>query len=292
MTPTVLVEGCAGLASLSLAVACGRPTDAPWARPGSKTGYARALLRLAGLTRWRPERMVWCEPAEDCRMMLRAYPDREALTEAARLCQDWGRRYPGPEGQRELWMHLREQGPPGDHSAAEVARVASVQARTVNQAGVRAFGGVSLDDWTPQLRTDGTRGYTDDAPADKLGAIAAGRWPQTELHRDIRELDPIPGALLYLDPPYAGTLGYGEGDLTRAEVLALCERWAAAGALVLASEAVPLADELGAGWHAIDIGSARQGRARINGCVTEWVTMSREPAWQPAVQAGLFGGRR
>ena len=82
MTPRILVEGCAGLASLSLAVVCGRPTDAPWSRPGSKTGYAKALLRLAGLSRWRPEEIVWAEPADDCRMMLRAYPDAERLRAA------------------------------------------------------------------------------------------------------------------------------------------------------------------------------------------------------------------
>ena len=159
MTPTILVEGCAGLASLSLAVVCGRPTDAPWSRPGSKTGYSRALLRLAGLSRWRPEEIHLAEPADDARMMLRAYPDADTLRAAAALCREWGTAA-GEEGQRELWARLKAEGPPGEYSAREVARVAAVQARTVNQAGLRAFGGTAKGDWAPQTRPSASHNYT------------------------------------------------------------------------------------------------------------------------------------
>lgn len=291
MTPRILIEGCAGLASLSLAVVCGRPTDAPWSRPGSKTGYSRALLRLAGLSRWRPEEIHFAEPSPDARMMLRAYPDADTLRAAAALCREWGAAA-GEDGQRELWARLKAEGPPGEYSAREVARVAAVQARTVSQAGLRAFGGASKGDWKPRIKSsDGTGLYPSDAPAAKLEAIASDRWPRTRLYRDVREIGPVADALLCLDPPYVGTIGYGEGDLQRADVLDLCRRWSAAGSLVMLSEAVPLADDLGAGWWAVDIGSAKQGQARTGanrGCVSEWVTMNRAPAWRPAVQGGLF----
>lgn len=324
MTPRILIEGCAGLASLSLAVVCGRPTDAPWSRPGSKTGYSRAILRLAGLSRWRPEEIVWAEPSPDARMMLRAYPDAETLRAAAALCREWGTAA-GEEGQRELWARLKAEGPPGEYTAREVARVAAVQARTVSQAGLRAFGGTRKGDWMPRIKSsDGTGLYPNEAPAAKREAIAnaggdwkpnvngcngyqtyppdhpqrhyetiaAGRWPPTRLYRDVREIEPVADALLFLDPPYSGTIGYGEGDLQRADVLDLCRRWSAAGSLVMLSEAVPLADDLGAGWWAVDIGSEKQGQARAGanrGCVSEWVTMNRAPAWRPSVQGGLFG---
>lgn len=298
MTPTILVEGCAGLASLSLAVVCGRPTPAPWSRPGSKTGYVQALLRLAGLSRWRPSEVWWAEPTDDCRMMLRAYPDADALRAAAALCREWGTAA-GEEGQRELWARLKAEGPPGEYSAREVARVAAVQARTVSQAGLRAFGGVSQGDWKPIRKmirgVDNRQAYPADHPQRHLETIASGRWPRTRLYRDVRHLEPVADALLYLDPPYSGTIGYGEGDLQRADVLDLCRRWAAAGSLVMLSEAVPLDGDLGAGWWAVDIGSARTGAARSGanrGCVTEWVTMNRAPAWRPSVQGGLFGGGR
>ena len=327
MTPRILIEGCAGLASLSLAVVCGRPTDAPWSRPGSKTGYSRALLRLAGLSQWRPEEIVWAEPTDDCRLMLRAYPDADTLRAAAALCREWGTAA-GEEGQRELWARLKAEGPPGEYSAREVARVAAVQARTVSQAGLRKFGGRSPGHWAPQLQPAGgrrypneapaakveaianaggdwrptrsipdkahpagARTYTDTAPAPKLETIAAGRWPRTRLYRDVREIEPAADALLYLDPPYSGTIGYGDGDLQRADVLDLCRRWSAAGSLVMLSEAVPLADDLGAGWWAVDIGSARTGAARSGanrGCVSEWVTMNRAPVWRPGQQVELL----
>ena len=291
MTPRILIEGCAGLASLSLAVVCGRPTDAPWSRPGSKTGYSRALLRLAGLSRWRPEEIHFAEPSPDARMMLRAYPDADTLRAAAALCREWGAAA-GEEGQRELWARLKAEGPPGEYSAREVARVAAVQARTVNQAGLREFGGRSPGDCPPQKQPDGTRRYPNEAPAAKIEAIAAGRWPRTRLYRDVREIEPVADALIYLDFPYFGTMEYGPGDITRPEALDVMRRWHDAGAFVMASEAVPLADDLGAGWWAVDIGSAKQGQARSGanrGCVTEWVTMNRAPAWRPAVQGGLFG---
>jgi len=290
MTPRILIEGCAGLASLSLAVVCGRPTDAPWSRPGSKTGYARALLRLAGLSRWRPDEIVWAEPSADCRMMLQAYPDAERLRLAATLCREWGTAA-GEEGQRELWARLKAEGPPGEYTAREVARVAAVQARTVNQAAVKAFGGKCKGDWAPNANGNGG-GYPDKAPAAKLEAIAGARWPPTRLYRDVREIEPVEDAFFYADWPYFGTLSYGPDDITRPDALEVMRRWSAAGSLVMASEAVPLADDLGAGWWAVDIGSARTGAARSGanrGCVTEWVTMNRPPAWRPAVQGGLFG---
>lgn len=290
MTPRILIEGCAGLGCLSLAVVCGRPTDPPWPRPGNKVGYSRALLRLAGLSRWRPEEIVWAEPADDCRMMLRAYPDPETLRAAAALCREWGTAA-GEEGQRELWARLKAEGPPGEYTAREVARVAAVQVRTVSQAGVRDFGGASKGDWKPN--TDrGKQAYPPDHPQRHLKTVAAGRWPPTRLYRDVREIEPVADALLYVDWPYLGTLAYGPGDITRPEALDVMRRWHAVGAMVMASEAVSLAEQMGEGWWAVDIGSARMGPARAGanrGCVTEWVTMNRAPAWRPAVQGGLFG---
>lgn len=293
MTPRILIEGCAGLASLSLAVVCGRPTDAPWSRPGSKTGYARALLRLAGLSRWRPEEIVWAEPSADCRLMLQAYLGDERLRLAAALCREWGTAA-GEDGQRELWARLKAEGPPGEYTAREVARVAAVQARTVSQAGVRAFGGGSPGDWKPN-RDRGKQAYPLDHPQQHLEAIAGARWPPTRLYRDVREIEVVGDALAYFDWPYFGTLSYGPDDITRPDALEVMRRWSAAGSLVMASEAVPLAEELGPGWWAVDIGSARTGAARSGanrGCVTEWVTMNRPPAWRPGEQVGLFGAPR
>ena len=264
-------------------------------------GYSRALRRISGLSQWRPEEIVWAEPADDCRMMLRAYPDADTLRAAAALCREWGTAA-GEKGQRELWARLKAEGPPGEYSAREVARVAAVQARTVNQAAVVALGGKNNGDWRPRAKaSDGSIQYPDDAPAAKLEAIASDRWPRTRLYRDVREIESVADALLFLDPPYVGDeaattkiIGYGADDLTRADMLNLCRRWHRAGSMVLCSEAVPLPLLMNEGWWVVNIGSARTGAARSGanrGCVSEWVTMNRAPAWRPGQQVELLSSR-
>ena len=279
---TELVEGCAGLAAVTLRAVAGQ-VAIPWARPGSKVGYAARILELAGVPAgWRPSRVTWAEPAADCRVMLAAYARRDVMLEAAAWCRRWGAEH-GEEAQRRLWEELRAEGPPDEAAAdmgREVARVAAVQARTVSQASLRGLGGRTRGDWMPVRHSVSGRQYPNDAPAEKLERIGLARWPAVALARDVREIEPRGGALLYLDPPYAGTMGYGAGDLGREEVLALAERWRAAGAMVVISEAVPLAQELGSGWASVDIagdyaglgGRARSGANR--GCRSEWVTVS------------------
>ena len=107
---------------------------------------------------------------------------------------------------------------------------------------------------------------------------------------DAREITPPtlpPGCVVYMDPPYVNTTGYGN-DLPRAEVVELARRWADAGAAVYISEAEPL-PELD-GWHTVEITSTRVGQKRtFSKQKREWLTMNRKPAWVPAVQQGLFG---
>jgi hypothetical protein len=69
-------------------------------------------------------------------------------------------------------------------------------------------------------------------------------------------------ARVYLDPPYADCVGYPVA-CGRAKVLDIAARWAAAGARVVLSEAVPLANELGPGWTASEL---------RGGSKPEWVT--------------------
>jgi hypothetical protein len=296
--PTVFVELCAGLGALSLSAVAGRPVSNVWARPGGKTGYARVIWRALGLSGWRPSRIVWAEPDPACRVMLAAYSRPDVLREAAAWCRRWGAEY-GEEGQRRLWEDLRAEGPPDEGAAdmgREVARVGAVQRRTVSQAGVAAFGG-DAGDWKPSRDIGGGRRYPPDAGADWLDAVPA-RWPETVLHRDGREVEPIPGAVVVIDPPYLGTHGYEAGGvLPRADVVAMARRWAEAGAVVAVCEAVPVAEEMGPGWCSIDItgeyahpgGRARSGANR--GVVTEWLTLSRPAVagWRTRGQQGLFG---
>lgn len=116
--------------------------------------------------------------------------------------------------------------------------------------------------------------------ADRVEAIArgfAGLEVQVR-HADARGIEVGPG-FVYLDPPYVGATGYG-WDMPRAEVLALAQRWADAGAVVAVSEAEPLALP---GWHHLEL-------TRTGG-KPEWLTLSRAPARRPERQFALFEGR-
>ena len=106
---------------------------------------------------------------------------------------------------------------------------------------------------------------------------------------DARPLQPArlpPGSIAYIDPPYVGTTGYGH-DLTREEVCTLAERWASAGALVVISEAEPLAEL--SGWHQVEITGERRGQKRtFSKQQREFLTASKPFAWRPAQQRDLF----
>ena len=108
---------------------------------------------------------------------------------------------------------------------------------------------------------------------------------------DARVINPSrlpPGSIVYIDPPYVGTTGYGH-NLTREEVCAIAERWASAGALVVISEAEPLAEL--SGWHQVEITGERKGQKRtFSKQQREYLTMSRPPCWRPSMQRAVFPG--
>jgi hypothetical protein len=90
--------------------------------------------------------------------------------------------------------------------------------------------------------------------------------------------DPLPeGTLVFIDPPYVGTTGYAH-DLDRPAVVRLAQQWAAAGARVMISEAVPIEALVACGWHAVEVSAMRVGQKRtFSKQQREWVTTSFEP---------------
>lgn len=99
----------------------------------------------------------------------------------------------------------------------------------------------------------------------------------------------LSGAVIFADPPYAGTTKYKHGDCNRETVLRLARDWSGRGATVAISEAVRLDRELGEGWHAIQIDHARKGAKRtFSRQQDEWVTLNRPPVHVPGKQVGLW----
>lgn len=93
------------------------------------------------------------------------------------------------------------------------------------------------------------------------------------------------GCVVYADPPYVGTTGYG-ADLSRDEVIAYARDFDALGAVVCISEAEPIA---ALGWEATEITGGRKGQKRtFSKQQAEWLTMNRPPAMTVAVQVSMF----
>jgi hypothetical protein len=278
----LFVELCAGLASVSLMLQGGKYARPPVSRLGNKHGYGLALLRIMGL---RPgqgaARYLWCEPDAGCRALLHAYTDREVMQEAARIIRSWK-----DEEPRALWERLRAEGPIRVGEAREVARLGVLHARSFGGKG--PANGYAPPE--PRQDTDNpfrSRWKLED-PAPKMES--AGTLPAT-VTPDARAIEPAdlpPGTVVFVDPPYVGTTGYGN-DLPREDVVNMARRWAEAGARVYISEAEPLPALVADGWHAVEITSQRIGQKRtFSKQQREWVTCSVPPAWRPAEQAALF----
>lgn len=240
---------------------------------GNKRGYAEAILWACGLRQGQgAQRFLWCEPDPGCSALLRAYGRPEVLREAAQIIRGWADQDP-----RKLWERLKAQGPIKAATAHEVARWSTL--------GVMSYRQGSPDSGGPVER------YSD--PQQIPGIIAsAPTFPAITVASDAREIDPpaLPaGSVVFMDPPYVGTTGYGH-NLPRADVVKLAQRWQAAGALVCISEQEPITQLMADGWHALDITATRKGQKRtFSRQQAEWLTMSEPPKWRPAVQVGLFG---
>lgn len=271
---TVLVDLCAGSACVSLAALGHRRRLVPYM--GGKWPYRRQVLNALGISGV-PDRIALVDVGpwgDTWQALARDLPRVRELVEC----------YAAEEDHVALWGRLRAAPAPAD----------LVQRAAVHLTLQRlAFRGKPLDDrvgrWSdPGLSKTEAAGI----PAtDTFGAVE----PQLPvLARRLRALDlrgrmearrmsaaevvPVPGAHVYIDPPYQGTTGYNGHDLTRAEVCAIAERWAAAGCTVVVSEAEPV--DL-PGWRHVRLTDPQplMGRER-----QEWLTCWGEPA-----QATLFG---
>lgn len=89
--------------------------------------------------------------------------------------------------------------------------------------------------------------------------------------------------VVYIDPPYAGSTRYPDGDLDRAAVIALARAWFDAGAAVMISESEAIDVLLGEGWSARKIFGGTSATSPFRGKQEEWVTLS--PGWSAVAPA-------
>ncbi len=76
---------------------------------------------------------------------------------------------------------------------------------------------------------------------------------------------------MYIDPPYVDSTAYPDGQMTRAEVVALASAWRDAGAAVTVSEQHGL--DL-PGWERVRLYAGRDDSSPFRGKQPEWVTFS------------------
>lgn len=269
----LFVELCAGLASVSLVLQGGAKARPPVSRMGNKRGYAEAILWACGLRQGQgADRFIWCEPDPGCSALLQAYGQPEVLREAAAIIRGWKDADP-----RELWERLKAEGPIMGATAGEVARhvLAGVWSYRQSQPSSGFIG--------PGQRRQDTTATATATATEKLADLSL----KSNVHPDARTIIPEPRAVVFIDPPYVNTTGYGHA-LPRADVVAMARAWKDAGSLVCISEQEPIPALMAEGWHALDITRTRKGQKRtFSKQQAEWLTMSAAPKWRPSEQLSL-----
>jgi hypothetical protein len=255
-----LIELCAGSAAVALRWLSSTAVP-PVPYQGGKRAYADAILMALGLRPGEGARggevvLIESGPWADAWAEWCTVPGRRETIEWLRC---WAELDP-----RSLWDDLAAAPVPTGR-AARVAAWAVLQWWSFGRKPVTTRRNGQWTDW----RTHGfdhVGAYRSQVAAEKRAAgdddYAIGRDQRLpllierleslpDLSRvevvgvDVRLATPRPGIVL-IDPPYAGTTSVYQDDLPRPDVLALAERWRAAGAVVSVCESEPLPLS---GWH-------------------------------------------
>jgi len=257
----VVVELFAGLAAWTLYMHDLRP---PCSRIGCKSGYAAALVEAFGVPD-KPARslLVEADPqlANALRFLVRQPRD---LARTIRLLG-------GPSSEpRAIWQRAKEEKAAGALLGAASWWIWTAGAR----GGIGGFKGAhklrpSVEGFIPTL----------DSLQRRISLFPALDHVEV-IHANAEAVPPMPGARVYLDPPYVGTQVYGGPAPSVEAVCELARQWRDEGALVGVSYNRRL-DTYAAGlpeWRALDLTERRRGQVRRSLTRTrdEWLTISAE----------------
>lgn len=267
---------CCGSLAVTLRLIGGHDAPPPPASyMGGKRRWAESILDLMGVRGQRPERVVLCDAGEWGAFWQAVLVDGHGPAVVAQLRQ-WAR--DGEQGEA-LWHELESVGVPDDPAERAAAFVA-LQHASVGAKPVRAADGWWVTSGYAGLHASAAlKGFRErllpHTIADRLQAVLGLDWPPVTVLRALDDAQAEPGAVAYIDPPYAGTTGYG---LPEVDVPALAARLAAQGARVAVSEGRPLPFD---GWHHARPQPGRTWQARTFGPTDEWLTCNFEPALLP-----------
>jgi len=280
------------MAAVSLRLLLGNHSKPPVPRRGSKQGYANAILSVMGLyPACGCDRLILNDPDENVYRLWRVLTTPGGCQRVVDVLESWK----GIE-ERELWNSLQDSV--GD-DAWRVARwmwcykvawpIGSQnfrgEFRSLHPSAVRHLGPTTV------------RKYLERYGADEEGRPKSPEWTRDIVIRRLRplvgladlgievscvsatDLEPEPGCVVYFDPPYQGTDGY-DMVFSRDALLATAQAWADAGSVVCISEQEPIQIP---GWQHVDITHERKTRQSrsLSKSVSEWLTVSIEPYWDP-----------
>lgn len=285
MAAPVFVELCAGSAAVSLRWLNARAKP-PLAWQGGKRGYADAILDEMGLHPgggagrgevvlvepgpWGEAWDLWRTPQGRAGTVdrLRGWAEEDPRALWERL-----RRAPVPEGAEDrvavwavlmFWSFGCKPVVERDGGWDENGFNAVEAYRDEHHQRMRAEG----REWAMRWQEQKPRRLPDVTRA--LQALPD--LSRVTVHRGPAEaLSPIPGAHVYIDPPYRGTTCQYGHDLP--DPCALAARWAAAGCGVAVSEARPLPIP---GWRSVRLAKCSGFGRTWSKQKDEWLTMSPE----------------
>ena len=269
-----LVEPCAGSAALSLHLLGARRSLLPY--QGSKWRFRHSLAARAAELGFagRPARVVLTDPGPwgDTLGVVLAAAARQALIEVlGAWCE---------EDARTVYERIHGR-PVAEAPVQAAAEHLFLQRLAFSGKAVGVRGGR----WaSPGFNTSSAYGLPS---TDRFGAVKpmmpslvrvlAGYGAQLDARVAVQvrresaraPAGPCARTLVYLDPPYAGSTAYPNGQMGQGEVQALAEAWRSAGAAVIVSEqrGVPLAS-----WARERLYRGRNDTSPFRGKQEEWVT--------------------
>jgi len=232
-----MVELYAGLAAVTLHLCGCKP---PVSRIGSKAGYAAAIVQTLGVED--PGQFLLVDTDPSVVQVLRSLVSPEGRQAIAALFVKW------PES-REKWEALRKERFIGHREAARWLYVTAA-----SRGGIGGFKGKH------KLRPS-VRGFIPTLASLRSRVISL---KLDERRFDIRcckaeDIEPVRGATVYLDPPYADCQSYAGGGAAGSAALAVFQRWSSAGCRVALSER---RSSLDLDAERIDLTTARRAQFR------------------------------
>jgi len=273
MTVPAFIELCAGMVGVSMRLA-GRNRLVKYR--GGKWKMAKDIIDIGGITT--PSRYVWAEANPHARRFLQTFSNPSVSSEAVEIMRTW--MTCSPKENLDRWHSLKAvfYGARVEHLDVPDAEFCASfflwrqvegprRIPQISYLGICIPDAVKREDQIgkhPSWMTSWMR-----SSAQNFAGMMA------EIHEDARSIEPFKDAVVYVDPPYADTLGYSKMDLKRDQVIDLARSWSEAGAQVIISEGEPIQDLVQDGWRPVQLPS--RGSFNFGRFSEEWLTTNREP---------------